>query len=277
MTRSGTTLAALVLSLLALPLLPTFAHAQTEEAQKKLELELYKLRGELTKTEDAQRAQVELQQAQAELAKLQAQIKLTQERIKALEASLAAMKAKGGEKPGDHIRVETRSPEVVIVLRKVGDHWEVVQQPAKPKEGILWRVEGKDGVYRVVPVEPGKEAPGWKIVPTPQVPGQPLPPIILPPKVGTPATPDNRIDNLERQLQQIMKELEALRKEMKQPGKTGTAPEEDSRRKRLEELKKSLPPGAKIEEKDGIQIITLPVEIAPLPKPGTPIEIEPKR
>ncbi len=88
---------------------------------------------------------------------------------------------------------------------------------------------------------------------------------------------ESRIDNLERQLQQIMKELESLRKEMKQPGKTGTAPEEDPRRKRLDELKKSLPPGVKIEEKDGIQIITLPAETDPLKKPGDPFEIAPKR
>jgi hypothetical protein len=115
-------------------------------------------------------------------------------------------------------------------------------------------------------------------LPVPQVPGYPVPPVPVLPKAGTPATPDNRIDNLERQLQQIMKELEALRKEMKQPGKTGTKPEDDTRRKWLEELKKALPPGAKIEEKDGKQIITLPLDITPLPKqPGAPIEIEPKR
>jgi hypothetical protein len=266
MTRYGTTLAALVLSLLALPLVPAFAHAQTEEAQKKLEAELKQLRAELAQNVDAQQAQAELEKARAELAKLQAAIKQTQDRILRLEQALAKMKSQHTEQP--------RKEVVEIILRKVGDHWEIVQPQAQPKTGIIWRAEDKDGVIRVVPVEPGREAPGWRVVPAPQVPGYPLPPVPVSPKAGT---PDNRIDNLERQLQQIMKELEALRKEMKQPEKTGTTPEEDTRRKRLEELKRALPPGAKIEEKDGKEIITLPLDITPLPKPGAPIEIEPKR
>src|SRR5260370_26284799 len=124
MTGYGTTLAALVLSLLALPLVPAVAHAQTEEAQKKLELELKQLRIEAGKNEDANRAQAELQQAHAELAKLQAEIRRTQERIKMLEQQLAAMK--------DHKTEQPKKEVVEIILRRVGDHWEVVQQPAKP-------------------------------------------------------------------------------------------------------------------------------------------------
>ena len=275
------TLAVLTLGLFALPLLPIFARAR---ADKPVELQIQGLRFQLEKGPEGPQAKDELDKAHAELAKLQQAVQATQARIKALEAQLASQK--GAEKP--------KEGPIEIILRKVGDKWEIVQSPAVAKRfNLTWRAEEKDGGIRVMPVEPGRPIQGTPPAvevkpgmspPTPNpMPGyspyapkgptpnyQPMPKPVMPPQ-------DSRIDNLERQLQQIMKELESLRKEMKQPGKTGTTAEDIPRRKRLDELKKSLPPGAKIEEKDGIQIITLPVEPASLKKPGDPFEIPQKR
>jgi beta-lactamase regulating signal transducer with metallopeptidase domain len=259
------TLAVMSLGLFALPLLPTFARAQPTP-EKPVEIQVEGLRLQLDQGVDPDKAKAELEKAHAELARLQAAVKATQVRIKALEDQLAAEKGgKVGEKAKDG--------EIEIILRKVGDKWEIVQAPAAPKTTTLWRVEEKDGRLRVVPVDPNKL--GYPMPQPEPKPGyKPVPPV---PPTTKPVEPqDSRIENLERQLKRIMGELEELRREMKQPGKSGTTPDDGARNKRLEELKRSLPPGAKVEEKDGRIQITLPTETAPMKSPD-PFGIEPKR
>jgi hypothetical protein len=100
-------------------------------------------------------------------------------------------------------------------------------------------------------------------MPKPGTPVQP-PAVSLPP---TKAPPEGRIDNLEKQLQQILKELEALRKEMKQPkpgGATEATPEElEKLRLKQLELEKFL---REIERKDGLRFETKP-DPKPMPTP----------
>ncbi len=112
------TLAVLTLGLFALPLLPTFARAQAPE--KPIEIQVEGLRFQPDKGPEGAKSQAELEKARAELAKLQQAMKATQARIKALEAQLAAQK--GAEKP--------KEAPIEIILRKVGDKWEIVQPPA---------------------------------------------------------------------------------------------------------------------------------------------------
>jgi multidrug efflux pump subunit AcrA (membrane-fusion protein) len=263
------------LALFALALLPNPARAQAKGEEEELKRSLDKLKVELARTQDAAQAQAELEKARAELAKLQADIKARQEQIKLLEAKIAAMQAHKG---GDRVegKIVLRDPrggdgnpnEIVIILRKVGDRWEVVQPPTKKPEAKQpehriseFRVEEKDGVLRVVPVEPGKSPPPG------ERPGGYRPVPALP--EGKPA--DSRIDNLERQLKKIMEELESLRREMKgQPRPGATSRDETPHRieLRFDDLHKSLPPGTKVEEKDGVRYFTIPLEVKPDPKPA---------
>jgi hypothetical protein len=268
------------LGVFALALLPNPARAQAGDVEAARQLE--KARAELAALQDAKRAQADLEQARAELAKLKADIAARQEQIKALEAKIAAMQGgKGGDPAKDRViivrdpRAEEKNPtEIVLILRKVGDGWEVKQLPAKKADAKLpdrqlFRVEEKDGVLRIVPVEPGKAPPGEtpRFVPVepgtrPGVPGTKVPP---------PAAPaDARIENLERQLKRVMDELEALRKEMKGQPRPGGGREESSNRfeLRLGDLHKGVPPGAKVEEKDGVRYFTIPLDqVKPAPKP----------
>jgi hypothetical protein len=260
------------LALFALALLPNPARAQTKGEEEELKRALDQLKVELDKAKGAAEAQSDLERARAELAKLQAEIKARQEQIKALEARIAAMQAhKGGDRVEGKIvlrdpRGGDGSPtEIVLILRKVGDRWEVVQPPTKTPEGKqperrIFRVEEKDGALRVVPVEPGKAPPPG------ERPGS-YRPVPAPPG-GQPA--DSRIDNLERQLKKIMEELELLRKEMKGQPRPGTTSREETKYRlelRYDDFQKSLPPGAKVEEKDGVRYFTIPLEVKPVEKP----------
>jgi TolA-binding protein len=273
------------LALFALALLPNPARAQTNDAEDELKLRLEKLTNELAKAQDASQSQSELERARAELAKLQADIKIRQEQIKLLEAKIAAMQAhKGGDTVKERIVIrgggDDRNPnEIVLILRKVGDRWEVVQPPAKKPDAKGWevkpkpetkqpehrdfRVEEKDGVLRIVPVEPGKVPATGERPRDPR--GQPdYRPVPVP---GSPA--DARLENLERQLKKIMDEIESLRTEMKSQPRSGATREETSHRieLRFDDLQKSLPPGTKVEEKDGVRYFTIPLEVKPAPKP----------
>jgi hypothetical protein len=259
------------LALFALALLPNPARAQAKGEEEELKRSLEKLKVELDKAKGAAEAQSDLERARAELAKLQAEIKARHEQIKALEARIAAMQAHKGDRVEGKIVLrdprgeEGKPTEIVLILRKVGDKWEVVQPPTKQPETKqperrIFRVEEKDGALRVVPVEPGKAPP------TGERPGD-YRPVPAPPG-GQPA--DSRIDNLERQLKKIMDELESLRKEMKgQTRRGGTTREETPHRieLRFDDLQKSLPPGAKVEEKDGVRYFTIPLEVKPVEKP----------
>jgi hypothetical protein len=264
-----------VAALFALALLPVPARAQTKDAEEELKLRLEKLTAELAKAKISAQSQSELEHARAELAKLQSEIKARQDQIKALEKKIADMQAgKGHEGVKDRVvviregRGEDKNPtEIVLILRKVGDRWEVVQAPARQPERKEFRVEEKEGVLRIVPVEPGK-TPKPVEVPRRVAPIQPevgpRPGTIVPPSPGA----DSRLENLERQLKRIMDELEALRKEMKSQPRPGGAREESGHRieLRLDGLEKNLPPGVKVEEKDGVRYFTLPLEVKPNPK-----------
>ena len=216
------TFAMLALGLFALPLLPILAHAQTPEAQDKLKAELLKARVTLAAQQDAAQTQAELEQARAILAKLQAEVAATQARIKEIEARLAAPKgAKDPEVAKGKVIVmrvhDGQKGPTEIILRQVGDKWEVVQPPTKPQGNMTFRLVLEDGVARILPVDPtAKGEPKPQTTPY-FIPTKPAP---APVKPGQ----DGRLEKLELQLQQIMKELEALRKEMKQPGKPGGGP-----------------------------------------------------
>jgi len=209
------TLAVLALGLLALPLLPTLARAQTKETQDDLERQLAQARAELIRAQAAAEAQGDLDTARAELEALKVDLKMKQARLKQLEERIAALGAGRGARTGSSARSDYSAKEpgpakkavIEIVLRKVGDKWEVVQAN---KVGLRYRVEEKGDTLHLVPAEP------------PPLPGtKPLPP--LPPQ--PPADPrfkaeqDARIENLERQLKKLLMEIEMLRKEMKsRPG-----------------------------------------------------------
>jgi beta-lactamase regulating signal transducer with metallopeptidase domain len=191
-------LAVLALGLLALPLLPTLAHAQTRETQDDLERQLAQARDELRRANDALNAQGDLEKARAQLLALQADLKMKQARLKQLEERIAALSAGKGERPGlAYRRPDEPKKEVIeIILRKVGDKWEVV--PGKPGQPAFRAVD-KEGIPNIVPINPRELPPGWRFSPVP------------PEKVA----PEGRIDNLERQLKKIMLEIEMMRKEMK--------------------------------------------------------------
>jgi DNA repair exonuclease SbcCD ATPase subunit len=262
-------LAALALS--ALALLPSAAGAQTKEVQEDLERQLQRLRVEL-KSADTAQAQAELEKARAELAKLKAEMEHRLAMIKSLEAKLAEVK--GGEALKGRLVLNPedakKAPgEVVIILRKVGDRWEVVQPPAKKPEAKqpearAYRVEEKEGVLRVVPVQPGKgpaapELPrgiGVAPVPVPET----RPPMV-PMGRGAGPAPESRLDNLEHQLKRVMDELEALRKEMRSQPRSGggikpgveprDTPPADPKRKPAPENKPT--PAPKDEDESGLQ------------------------
>jgi hypothetical protein len=226
------TLKLLALGLFALPLLPALAAAQPRVTQDDPQPRVDRIRADRAANEEQAKTEAELQKAKADLAQLQAEIKLAQDRIKAIEARNAAKQAPKADKPKDGIMILRmdgggQTPNE-IVLRKVGDKWEVVQPKAKQPEGkqpgqLEFQLEIKGDEFRLVPVEPKKAPPRVvKPVDGPIIVWEAVP--AKPPAPGTgKTTPEGRLEELERQLQKIMKELESLRKEMKQPGKTGAA------------------------------------------------------
>src|SRR5262249_49004084 len=119
-------------------------------------------------------------------------------RLKQLEERIATLSAGKVERPGLAVRRpdEPKKEVIEIILRKVGDKWEVV--PGKPGQPAFRAVE-KGGIPHIVPIDPREVPPGWRFSPVP------------PEKVP----PEGRIENLERQLKKIMIEIEMMRKEMK--------------------------------------------------------------
>lgn len=296
-TRPGP-FGAFLFGLFVLPLLPAFTAAQTE-APNPTVAPVAPIQVQIVPAgpqNDADKAQAELAAAHAELAKLQKEIQLKQAHIKDMEARLAKIKFKEGEQPKEGAKMALEvvggaknANEVIIILRKVGDHWEVLQQPSmkpapNPATNKSIRIEEKDGIIRIVPEEPSKapEAPSYyRVVPAPDQPGkapeapgyyrvapapapQGQPPMATPPALPRgKSEPENRLDKLENQLQQIIKELESLRKEMKQPGRTSATPAPDAPRIRVRVDEGETTPGKAIE----VQETPRPVPPAPVPVP----------
>jgi hypothetical protein len=259
----------MALGLAALALLPALARAQTGAPPEELKQREGIRFIEVKDAADIKQAAAELEKARAELAKLQAAVAQARDRIKAIEAKLAAAKAAEGahdQKGG--------TPEIVIILRKSGDKWEIVPQPAKPQEKqpelkLYYRLDDKTGKIEVVPVEPGKvpQRPDQPLK-VPELPGQPGW-RVEPPTTKPGQAPGDRIDILERQLKKIVDELEELRKEMKQQprpgGATQATPEElEKLGSKKIELEKYL---KKIAEDEGLEFKVVPVE--PKTKPPT--------
>jgi hypothetical protein len=89
----------------------------------------------------------------------------------------------------------------IIILREVDGKW--TQVPA-PGDNVRWQV---------VPASPQPPATPKPVLP----PGAPLPPGAEPKRVQVPllvAPGDNRIEQLERKLEGVLKELEALRRDL---------------------------------------------------------------
>jgi beta-lactamase regulating signal transducer with metallopeptidase domain len=231
------TFAVFALGLFVLPLLPTLARAQAEESQAEAERQLAQARAELVQLQATLVAQnnlqAELQKARADLAVLEAQLKQKYAQVVQLENRLAAMKSGAGEPGALYRKVKTDKEVVEIMLRKVGDKWEVVQSAPGDRPRVIRRevVEEKDGKIRIVPIEmmPKPEDPKkirttdsadyYRAIPVPVRPDQPK--------------PDNRIDSLEIQLKRIMLELESLRKEMKSGGRSDAGVEPGDPRARF--------------------------------------------
>jgi prefoldin subunit 5 len=285
---------AYLLGLIALPLLPGFAAAQSEAPVPVPPKPVAPIQVQIVPAapqHDGDSIQAELAAAQAELAMLQKQIQLRQAHIKEMEARLAKMKVKEGEQPkeGAKMVVEVvggakNAGEAIIILRKTGDHWEIVQPAMKPTASPPaikgFRIEEKDGVIRVVTDELGKavEAPSIRLAPTtalpapmPPRPPEPVPSGLAPtppalPRATAPAhksETENRLDKLEEHLQRIIKELDSLRKEMKQPGRTSAVPAVDEPRVPVIVDDGGNTPGKVIE------VLEIPKPVPPAPVPAS--------
>lgn len=204
------TLAVLTLGFCVLPLLPMLANAQTEDNQPQAERQLVEARVELVQAHEEVPLQAEIARARAELAQLQDEFAKKTAQIKELQLRAAGKNAEADQQAAlRHAAIQALNGNLEpteIILRKVGNKWELIQPKVSGKTTYL--LEEKDGVLRVVPPPSNK---------TPTDPR-------VKPMVPTRAPTENRIDELEKQLKTILQEIEVLRREMKQPGITGPTP-----------------------------------------------------
>ncbi len=187
-----------------LPLLPSFAWAQDKKeptAEKSADLERT-YRELLNQYTDA----VAGGHDEAELNKLQAQLEMKLKEVQDAEAKIRELREKLGQVEGRQVRAREvlatyyrlqlkgakDGDQQEIILRKVNGKWEIVD----PKTVVGEKIETITVPYRI------------RVNPEAQpklAPGSPAP---------TKADPDRRLDDLEKKLEKIMRQIEEMQKEI---------------------------------------------------------------
>jgi beta-lactamase regulating signal transducer with metallopeptidase domain len=230
-------LAVLFLGGLLLPLLPTWVRAEPEEKGLTKELVGDDEPEGLPQKEDLKKAEDELRKLEADLRKKMAEIarararaaaaqKLAAEKARAaFEMARTAKEAKAAGK-GRAIRIEIivqpegKGVEIKDLVKKLQQALPSarvilrVDDELQAKEFQLWR--GGGGGAGFAPKPPAPPNPG--VGPLPRA-GRAVPAPALPP--GARLDGDRRMENLEKRLDIIQKQLDELRREMRRPGPGG--------------------------------------------------------
>ncbi len=202
-----------------LPLLPAFAQAEQDKdrpAHKPFEInerfvELLNAIGDAAEGE----------KNQADAAKLEATLQMKHREIQELETKIrslrdALQRAEGKQtKTAElthHYRVLIDSAKggepQEIILRKVGDKWEVADPKTKPVDGMpalrLTLGDDNKNVYHLPATLPYSYVQRLISMSPPATP--------MPPK---PNDPDHRLDDLEKKLEKVLNEIEQMRKQIK--------------------------------------------------------------
>ncbi len=198
-------LAVLGVGAMLLPVAPVWAQRPAERAEEKSDrdkqiealkkaleiLEREKAGGEKPKAqaEQLEKARTAVKAAEAQLVRARAQLELAEAQLEAARANLRKLQGGGDNPEGDKLRYrlvlpsgEIKAPEGKILIRDT-----------LPFEVKVFDKEVKDVIFRKEAATPGQRT--------------------FIKKVGT----EDRSEDLEKQLDRLMKELEELRRELKRP------------------------------------------------------------
>jgi beta-lactamase regulating signal transducer with metallopeptidase domain len=229
-------LAVVVLGLTCLPMLPSL-HGQApnkEEAEKarRLEQEAVKFRDESRATVEQQKALIEKKKAELKRAELE---------LKAAEAQAEAFEKQARLRHGEVIELK-RATAPSAGEKKVTYRIDITapaEAPAKEVREIIEKIQKslpekmRDRIRVYIGVSnqpkaapPMMPAPGNLIAPAIPQPGQVVPPAGAAPPVVSPHNyaPDKRIDELEKKLEKVLRELHELRKQVKESHSRSSPP-----------------------------------------------------
>jgi len=162
---------------------------------------------------------VELKKSGDDLRALETELKKKQDEIAALKEKVEAIKRKAVQatpKYSAGIRIEISGVDLKPEdLKKLVEALEKGLPGGKERKVIVLKATGTDRVTWAVPGVPkeGQHAPKheFRFEVKPKVVTPPVP--VMPPMPGAPG--DKRVDNLEKKLDAVLRELEALRKAMR--------------------------------------------------------------
>jgi beta-lactamase regulating signal transducer with metallopeptidase domain len=204
----------LALGAFLLPLLPLLpGTAQAQEKKPELDPRLIDLHPQIVDLdfafEDSPEGQAELAKLKAQLEQKMKEIQDTQAKIKAIHEKLHMAEGAKTEALNTyrfHLKGEKGADSLEVILRKVGDKWEVVD-PKAIANAFPWFGDAKFGKPQEAPYKPAiaefKDGKLW-VQPVPHTMAQP----------GHSDT-DRRIDQLEKKLEKIMQQIEQMQKELK--------------------------------------------------------------
>jgi beta-lactamase regulating signal transducer with metallopeptidase domain len=267
--------AVLLVAGLLLPALPVWAQQPTDKdaaaALKELREKLAELEKKLGQPNPAPKVDAEeLKKAEKELADAQAALKQKAAEMEAAAKKVAEAQAKvvkaGGKAGGDGVilfRKLEGAGGADRVIREGG--WQVI--PADTIRGLrIEKLPPQPG--QPVPVPPGQFVP--RVIEVPALPGQPggRIQIEMRPEPNRPVAPpaaapggDRRIENLEQKLDNLIKQLEDLRRSLPKPGAPGGGG--------------VRPGGLSIGPGGAVEIDLERVLVPATPAPGTPVPVRP--